>query len=511
MNKISLLLVFIFFQLASWSQDLSLLELKRPIEEKDHPALLRYTQRLYLPLANFQYEFSNFCLTKEIGQFYDKVLTEKDFLEAKEKIKTDSSNAYYYLDAGNALKAINRFTEAQKYYARALDITVKEIKEKPKDAGLYQRAGIIYSAQGNMLMTILSYEKAMEIDPQRDTIASVMLPLAYMNAGFFIKLKDHSTKLLEKYPDSTIMHLFYFFGPLFERMSNGFDFGPKSAEQFFTEWDIYKDFDSTRLNQALKRDPENIELLQLMHGAEIYGLLFESVNAIDYDSYKFNLCQKSKENIEKHKMFFQSVIKKKKSNNLYFAYYSLGTLEAMLNNYKPALSYFEKALKYFPSDKYSFQFNPSACMESIIFSNILMGDTALAEKNLDKKMKARPLLYENAADYFAKAKYRMYANDFEKAKFYAAKTLELDSSYHKINLFQTYFLLENKEYKKAQKVLDELYSEYNDDFDYNFTYAILLLMQNDASTAKIFLTKALTLGPEDKTINRIIDTYFKMP
>lgn len=511
MKKISLLFILFFIHQVTFSQDLSLLELKQPVEDKDLPNLLRYTQKLYVPEATFQYEFSNFCLTKEISQLYDKVLTEKDFLDAKEKIKTDSLHAYHYLNAGNALKAINRNTEAQKYYSKALDITVREIKDKPKDAGLYQKAGIIYSALGDQLMTILSYEKAIEIDPQRDTIASVMLPVAYMSAGFFIKLKEHSSALLKKYPDSTIMHLFYFFGPLFERMSTGFDFGSKSADQFFAEYTIYNDFDSSYLNQAIKRNPDNIELLQLMHGAEIYGLLFESINVYDFDTYKINLCKKSRENAEKHKEFFQSVIKKKKSNNLYFAYYSLGTIETMLNNNKAAIAYYEKALKHFPSDKFAFQFNPSACMESIIFSNIMLGDTTAAEKCLDKKIAARPVLYESAADYYSKAKYRMYDNDFEKAKYYAAKTLELDSSFHKVNLLQTYFLLENKEYKQAQKVLEELYTEYKEDFDYNFTYAVLLLMQNDASTAKIFFTKALSLAPQDKDINRLIDTYFKMP
>lgn len=511
MKKINLLLLFFLIQFIGRSQDLSLLELKKPIEEKDHAALMKYMRELFIPEATFQYEFSNHCLSKEINSFGNTVLTEKDFLAAKALTKNDSLNAFHYLNAGNALKAINRYTEAEKYFSKALDITVKEIKENPKDAGLYQKVGVIYSALNNQLMTILSYEKAVEIDPQRDTIASIMLPIAYMNAGFYIKLKDHSTALLQKYPDSTIMHLFYFFGPLFERMASGFEYGPKSPEQYFSEYSIYQDFDSSFLNQSLKRKPNNIELLQLQHGIEMYGLMFESLNTFDFDNYKMNLSKNSKDEIEKHKEFFLSVIKKKKSNNLYFANYSLGILEIMLNNYKSALKYLEKGASLIPSDKYMYQFNPAACYESIVFTHLMLGDTISAEKSLDKKIKDRPALYESAHDYFSKAKYRMLDNDIEGAKKYAAKALEIDSSFSKSRLFLVYDLLETKEYKKAQFELENLYTEYKDDFTYNFTYAILLLLKNDGNTSKIFFSKAISLSPEDRDINRILDTYFKVP
>ncbi len=493
------------------SQELSLLELKKPISGNDHPALLNHVRELYCPEGTFQYEFSNLSLSKEMVYFHDKILTEKDLLAAIDRLKKDSTNVYDLLLAGNALKAINRHTEAQKYYSKALDITVKQIKESPKDAGLYQKAGNIYSAMNNQLMMILSYEKAIEIDPKRDTVANVMLPIAYLNAGFLIKLKEHTSNLLEKYPDSTFMHVLYFFGPLFNRMSTGFDFGPKSAEQFFSEYSIYTDYDSSYLHQSLLRNPNNIELLQLQHGAEMYALLFESFNTYDFENHKISLSEKSLEKVEEHRLFFQSVIKKKKSNNLFFSNYSLGILAVMENKNKLAIQYFEKAIQQFPSDKFSFQFNPAGCYESIIYAHLAMGDTLAAEKSLDNKMKNRPSLYENPADYYTKACYRLHDEDLINAKKFADKSIEIDSSFSKANLLNTYFLLEEKNYKKAQQDLEKLYDEFKDNFNYNFTYAVLLLLQNDASTSKVFFSKAISLSPEDKAINRILDTYFKMP
>lgn len=511
--KINKFLFLFFFLSYHWGigQDLSRLEAKQPITEKDFPFILQQLKKSFVPEGNLQYEFSTNTLLRDQPNENEKVVTENDLKNTLEKLKDKPENIQLLIIAANQYGLLNHPKLSEKYYYKALDLIAKAVKNDPKNADHYQNAGICYTGLSNYQMMILSYEKALDLDSTRDTIARVFLPLAYLGSGFYIKVEEYSKQQLLKYPDDRFIHAYYILGNIFKLMQNGFDYGLKPKKDFFETYSIYQDVDTSLMNISLKKYPEDLFLNRVLHGIKMYELLLKLFIDIDYSNLKIELSNKTKKEIEELIKINTKHLKNNFNKNPYLEYLSLGLLHFCKQDYKSAINYYEKAINSIPVEKQNKNYNTAAAYDDIIMVHFFNRDTLKAEKALDKKIAARPNIYKNPADYYFKALINIYKNDWNNVDENINACFAADSNFNKAKILSVVVLLNENKFSQAQEILETLYTEFKDDYYYNFCYGILMLMKNDTNTAKIFFSKALNIIPDDKDINRIIDKYYKLP
>lgn len=269
--------------------------------------------------------------------------------------------------------------------------------------------------------------RSLRINPS-DSLASSFYYPALLSAGKFDQLQQSCAQVLDagcSYPETFLFYLF--FSIVFERMQQENLLQQEDKQRFLTVRKItYSDYYDCELfshyaaQYANKTEANNMALL-----GELLLLLLKGGANTDFHEIEQGLYYTPEEAEQiwqlHHKL---TELYKQHQLNAYAACSALGYTNLMLKNYDQAIRSFKKAIRQFPKQKQTKDYNPADAYAGLSTIYYIQRDTISIQQNLERKLKDLKPEFIVADDYLLLAKCALYQGNYPLSENYCIKAIE---------------------------------------------------------------------------------------
>ncbi len=469
---------------------------KPEINDSAYNYLINKCYVLFEPHSDLTYSFGTEELIDKVPDLNVNIPTLKDSTKFLDELKGEYKDWSVFYKIGKLYQQFNQGQQAMNYYNQAYNLIYNEIMKDTLKAGPYTDMGSLYLNLNNKENAFYFYQKAYALN-DKDSIASLFLPMFYIFNGDFKRAEEIIGKNLNTNPEQPDMYIWLATSKIYQAITkmdkNNLDIANKSIDELF---------DLAEINQAAKKFKNDIRfpLLEQM----IRQLAILAKYSVISDNFKNNKLQENDlKDLKQIQKSLEKILDKNQFKNKYIIYKSLGFNYLLQKNLDKGIEYFRKAITVWPPDKRSKDY-------TLLFTAnyFLKNDTLAALKVIDEKIRNdSAFMIDYTEDYNLKGNIYIQKHNFESASNTFQNSLNLKPNPNAY-LGLAFLEINDKKLKEANQLINQAY-ELNKEYYLSYAvFGVITLMNNQTEDAKNVLEKALQLNPEEKTIKEIYSTFF---
>ncbi|RED49992.1 tetratricopeptide repeat protein [Seonamhaeicola aphaedonensis] len=514
MKRSILVLISILFSMNLLGQNQGGVSFSAPDKNS---SLMDLAKILFLPEKEFSFNIS----TKDTKQSYAeiesiKVKDEKYLNQLIGELKKDSLNPFYLKDIADYYTEVNQTKLAKQYYSKAYkNLNTKfrkPIKDMSKDsASYYSFRGLLKLKLSDTTTALSDFKKAVQLKPT-DSIALIFYPILLIEKGKLKEADSYIKRLIANSECATVPYIWLIINETFNKLPELAKLKEKeSISKSFKERSYDEILDFKILDSYASKCKANQEIQNARVMADILGLFAKLASSgapdnseiTNYNDFKYQQWKNLETiflNINDYEMNklheiikILALLETDKKLNDYSLFKCYGFVYFMLRDWEKTIFYFNEAIRVFPTEKGSKDFNLNECYGNLGLIYLQKSDTLNFRKLIHEKI-ANESDIKNTLDDQIKLANDYYLNgDIHKAEGYCRKVREINPDH-----FDALRLLAHINILKGSKLppifqLDKARRYVNSNTDaYNLLmqYAIYQIYNGDIKTAKGNIEKA---------------------
>lgn len=461
---------------------------------------------------NFTFHSSDFFDNKNSRG--DQPNSQSQINELKKQLKGNYRDAGVYNKIGMVYKGLQKQDEADKNFYKALELSKEYVKNNPDSSLAYDMLASVYVNLSKFTEAIKEFHYAYNID-KKDSLARYMIPFCHMFMGNFKEAFTAVNTMLLEQPDEfdlyTNLTVINYWSKLFTLQQ----LPPAEFEQLLRNKTPEEIFDLTKIKDAYNRNNKKAEFELLYQFSRHLAICTKSFFRMLADSssssknIKFKLEEKDITELVTIKAFYEKCLTDSRIPNKFILHKSIGNIYLLLGEAKNALPFLKTAIKLKPLKKSKYDDNAAEDYDNLAAAFFILTDTLSYEKTIKEKLIAKPAINPLAADYAAMAKIAFFHKDYAGAKKYSEDALKINPKLADAHICLVAIDILNRNIKDAMKKIDILYEVDHNRYEFYILQGICLIHENDVSTAYSSFKMAKTLVNKPAWIDdEILGRYF---
>ncbi len=453
--------------------------------------ILEQCHELLKPHSDLTFSFNTIELKNEVPdlKFIEPVL--KDTAKFFKELKGNYNDWNVYYKIGSLYQRFKINESAFANYQKAYNLILNQIKEDSLNSKFYSEMGTLYLNLSSNDNSFYFFKKAYDLN-QGDSMASLFLPMFYIQSGDFFNAEKIIQNKLQSDPSCLEMYVWLITDRVFKALGE-IDKNDKSLINKSID-DLFKLSEFTKGVQKNKSDIR----FSVLEPISRQFALFVKYLVLTNDFQKIEMIPSDMTEVLSIRKSLEKFISKKKFTNQYILYKSLGFNYLLDKNIDKAIDCFKKSITIWPAEKVSQDYY-------ILFTTnyFIKNDTLAALKIIDEKInKDKILLLSNSEDFVLKGNVLLAMDQEDMAYINYKKALEISKS---VGAYQglAYLEMKNDKLPEANQWINMAYEINQNDY---LTYALfgsMVVLNKQMNDAKTYFAKAFELKPNDEIIKEI--------
>jgi len=464
--------------------------------------------------TNLYIGYCSSAFDKKLRPSNERPGSQKELDSLRSKLDGSDKDGPRHFRIGNILKGFGKNDKASIEF-KASNLDLSKLSEKdPKNKDWPMEMAINYMQLADWGNGKKYLNRVLELDSNDENAKWTILMLP-MFAGDFKGAESDLSAFINNAPDSAST---YYFLPLLRFYEfYAFMTANSNDDSLFVRYrnkPIDSVIDIAVLKQAWKRT-NTFEMEYVYRVAQSMGINLKLVMNLTLHNGYFEKHHRyytdSADIATLHELedFFRRAIARKDYSNKFYMYKGLADAVAVLEGPDKAIGYMRKSIDLKPSWTWGSMDNVNGNYDDLAVLYLLKGDTGMAEKITEEKIKLKPSLYPSVDDYYALATYKIHDHKYSKARELNAMALSIDSTSEKALKVRILIDLLENNLKLAKLDLDKFFKTAPNNTSLLLWQAYVSIAEKDASTASYALKRALEQEAIDKkTYNDLVKEIF---